>query len=404
MGRRDPAADAAAAPLDVKSPRAGKPDNSVARLMQENRRLEKNLLQLQARLEEIIDAVFRFFEDPRWQEGLAHVGGAGDLQTLMKSLSCLYQMGIQGAGRGGLGLGCWSQRPRFSSGAEGSASAPDHVLCGEGPDGLLRGQEAEGAVPSASPHAAADCVARSPFSSGVDEGVGAAADGEGDAAPLTPGRRGHSDPSSVESGPDLAAAAAAAAAPDNEGMPGQPQHATLGEHGEHSKHGEHAMHGEHVEQASAEPQSVQNGHNDDTRPHTPKHCPVNPEPRQWTPPPLSRSPTRAENDSSGMRNSLFMAVGTGLSAVVDLLNTRSDASSTQLTPARQSNSAKPPQRLGTLVKRNARWARLLEDPDGLFTADDVIDDAYQRFLADTLRIMERDGCLFCEAVRRLEAA
>lgn len=61
---------------------------------------------------------------------------------------------------------------------------------------------------------------------------------------------------------------------------------------------------------------------------------------------------------------------------------------------------KRPKALSQLVLRNAKWGRLLEDPDGLFTPDDVIDDSYQRFLADALRTMERHQCTFREALRR----
>merc|ERR1712107_409257 len=42
--------------------------------------------------------------------------------------------------------------------------------------------------------------------------------------------------------------------------------------------------------------------------------------------------------------------------------------------------------------------RLLDDSDGLFSGDDVIDETYEQYLSDLLALMERHDCTFKRAI------
>lgn len=66
--------------------------------------------------------------------------------------------------------------------------------------------------------------------------------------------------------------------------------------------------------------------------------------------------------------------------------------------------ARPVRTLQELVAEDARWQRLVEDPDGLFTLTDVIDESYEQYLGDILELMDRDKRPFREAIQLSAAA
>mmetsp|Transcript_27956 Transcript_27956/g.76859 ORF Transcript_27956/g.76859 Transcript_27956/m.76859 type:complete len:512 (-) Transcript_27956:114-1649(-) len=54
--------------------------------------------------------------------------------------------------------------------------------------------------------------------------------------------------------------------------------------------------------------------------------------------------------------------------------------------------------LATLAEQDPKWGRLLQDPDRLFSRDDIIDKAYKKYLSDVLALMTKHDCTFKRAV------
>jgi len=68
----------------------------------------------------------------------------------------------------------------------------------------------------------------------------------------------------------------------------------------------------------------------------------------------------------------------------------------KVAPARRRNQTA--RTLRSIAAADSRWKRLLDDSDGLFSGDDVIDETYEQYLSDLLALMERHDCTFKRAI------
>lgn len=60
--------------------------------------------------------------------------------------------------------------------------------------------------------------------------------------------------------------------------------------------------------------------------------------------------------------------------------------------------------ISALAAEDPTWKRLLQDPDQLFSPDDIIDKEYRKYLADVLALMVKHDCTFKHAVGLSTAA
>jgi len=67
-------------------------------------------------------------------------------------------------------------------------------------------------------------------------------------------------------------------------------------------------------------------------------------------------------------------------------------------PARSRKRNQTTRTLRSIAAADSRWKRLLDDSDGLFSGDDVIDETYEQYLSDLLALMERHDCTFKRAI------
>jgi len=58
--------------------------------------------------------------------------------------------------------------------------------------------------------------------------------------------------------------------------------------------------------------------------------------------------------------------------------------------------------LAQLAAIDSRWEKLLNDPDGLFGGEDVIDQTYEDYLSDVLEMMEKHDCTFKRGIELSE--
>lgn len=58
-------------------------------------------------------------------------------------------------------------------------------------------------------------------------------------------------------------------------------------------------------------------------------------------------------------------------------------------------------KLSELVARDARWKRLIDDPESFFSGDDVIDETYEKYLFEIMAMMSERSCSFKQAVEHL---
>jgi len=62
------------------------------------------------------------------------------------------------------------------------------------------------------------------------------------------------------------------------------------------------------------------------------------------------------------------------------------------------SSPRRPRTLASLAAQDPKWGRLLRDPGQLFSADDIIDKAYKKYLGDVLALMVEHDCSFKRAI------
>lgn len=113
---------------------------------------------------------------------------------------------------------------------------------------------------------------------------------------------------------------------------------------------------------------------------------------------------RQENASLHRANASLEKEIQGMSVSPDALG--GSGSAARPAPGRQQARPrpKPVRTLAKLSAGDARWERLLRDPDKLFSPDDIIDDTYEQYLSEVLSIMEKHDYSFKRAIEISETS
>jgi len=113
---------------------------------------------------------------------------------------------------------------------------------------------------------------------------------------------------------------------------------------------------------------------------------------------VRRQNLRLQEENSRLRqeNKSLHRVNTALEQEISGL--QKSGTSSSLGAGSQSEVQRPSRKsdrtLAQLAVLDPRWNRLLQDPDQLFSADDVIDETYEQYLSDVLALMHEHNCTF----------